>query len=92
MRRVINWCGGVGHRTFEMLKHQFQTISVFLCHHENTSSKAHNLASDGIELPLQIEYITKTCLNNFDPLKPHFYIVKRVVTGDIIFSYSCSKT
>ena len=25
--------------------------------------------------------ITKTCLYNFDPLKPHFYIVKLGVTG-----------
>ena len=25
--------------------------------------------------------ITKTCLYNFDPLKPHFYIVKVGVTG-----------
>ena len=30
--------------------------------------------------------ITKTCLYNFDPLKPHFYIVKWGFTGvDIIF-------
>ena len=26
-------------------------------------------------------YITKTRLYNFDPLKPHFYIVKLVFTG-----------
>ena len=25
--------------------------------------------------------ITKTCLHNFDPLKPHFYIVKLGFTG-----------
>ena len=25
--------------------------------------------------------ITKTCLYNFDPLKPHFYIVKLGFTG-----------
>ena len=31
--------------------------------------------------------ITKTCLYNFDPLKPHFYIVKLGFTGVyIIFS------
>ena len=31
-------------------------------------------------------YITKTCLYNFDPLKPHFYIVKLGFTGvNIIF-------
>ena len=26
-------------------------------------------------------YITKTCLYNLDPLKPHFYIVKLGFTG-----------
>ena len=28
-----------------------------------------------------IYVITKTCLYNFDPLKPHFYIVKLGFTG-----------
>ena len=32
------------------------------------------------------KHITKTCLYNFDPLKPHFYIVKLGFVGvDIIF-------
>ena len=36
--------------------------------------------------------ITKTCLYNFDPLKPHFYIVKLVLTGVyIIFLISAQK-
>ena len=26
-------------------------------------------------------HITKTCLYNFDPLKPHFYVVKLEFTG-----------
>ena len=26
-------------------------------------------------------FITKTCLYNFDPLKPHFYMVKLEFTG-----------
>ena len=26
-------------------------------------------------------FITKTCLYNFDPLKPHFYLVKLGFTG-----------
>ena len=30
--------------------------------------------------------ITKTCLYNFDPLKPHFYIVKLGFTGVYIIS------
>ena len=29
--------------------------------------------------------ITKTCLYNFDPLKPHFYIVKLGFTGYTLF-------
>ena len=34
-------------------------------------------------------HITKTCLYNVDPLKPHFYIVKLEFTGvDIIFHIS----
>ena len=28
-----------------------------------------------------LHIITKTCLYNFDPLKPHFYIVKLGFTG-----------
>ena len=38
-------------------------------------------------------YITKTRLYNFDPLKPHFYIVKLGFTGVyIIFLISAQKT
>ena len=37
-------------------------------------------------------YITKTCLYNFDPFKPHFYIVKLGLTGVyIIFLISAQK-
>ena len=37
-------------------------------------------------------FITKTYLYNFDPLKPHFYIVKLRFTGvDIIFLISAQK-
>ena len=35
--------------------------------------------------------ITKTYLYNFDPLKPHFYIVKLGFTGYTLFCYFCSK-
>ena len=39
------------------------------------------------------EGITKTCLYNFDPLKPHFYIVKLGLTGVYnIFLISAQKT
>ena len=33
--------------------------------------------------------ITKTYLYNFDPLKPHFYVVKLGFTGVFFFSYFC---
>ena len=37
--------------------------------------------------------ITKTYLYNFDPLKPHFYIVEMGFKGIYIISfYFCSKT
>ena len=37
-------------------------------------------------------FITKTCLYNFDPLKPHFYIVKLGFTEVyIIFLISAQK-
>ena len=32
-------------------------------------------------LSLFVQYITKTCLYNFDPLEPHFYIEKLGFTG-----------
>ena len=36
--------------------------------------------------------ITKICLYNYDPLKPHFYIVKLGLTGiDIIFLICAQK-
>ena len=39
-----------------------------------------------------VSSITKTCLYNFDPLKPHFYIVKLGFTGEyIIFLISARK-
>ena len=36
--------------------------------------------------------IMKSCLYNFNPLKPHFYIVKRVYRVTYYSSYFCSKT
>ena len=39
-----------------------------------------------------VTVITKTCLYNFDPLKPHFFIVKLGVYRVFIIFYFCSKT
>ena len=40
---------------------------------------------------IRIPSITKTCLYNFDPLKPHFYIVNLGFTGVYIFLISAQK-
>ena len=41
---------------------------------------------------MNVHYITRTRLYNFDPLKPHFYIVKLGFTGVyIIFLISAKK-
>ena len=43
-------------------------------------------------IPCFLLFITKTCLYNFDSLKPHFYIVKLGFTGVyIIFLISAQK-
>ena len=34
-----------------------------------------------LEVTFSIYFITETCLYNFDPLKPHFYIGKLGFTG-----------
>ena len=45
-----------------------------------------------LEKVCRIKVITKTCLYNFDPFKPHFYIVKLEFTGVyIIFLISAQK-
>ena len=46
----------------------------------------------GNRYPVCKKYITKTRLYNFDPFKPHFYIVKLGYTGVyIIFLISAQK-
>ena len=52
----------------------------------------HVILSLAIWLYNMFYTITKTCLYNFDPLKPHFYIVKLGFTGVyIIFLISAQK-
>ena len=44
-------------------------------------------------ISLDLNKQAKTCQYNFDPLKPHFYIVETgVYRGIHYFSYFCSKT
>ena len=40
-----------------------------------------NIDSDPLFVSVEIISISKTCLYNFDPLKPHFYTVKLGFTG-----------
>ena len=40
--------------------------------------------------PQWCDHITKTCLYNFDPLKPNFYIVKLGITGVYIYIFIIS--
>ena len=51
-----------------------------------------NINAFEITLAATVNDITKTCLYNFDPRKPHFYIVKLGFTGVyIIFLISAQK-
>ena len=48
----------------------------------------HNQLSFDLSKVFHLKTITKTCLYNFDPFKPHFYIVKLGFIGVyIMFSY-----
>ena len=62
------------------------TMSANTCNHANSKymTDAQHRKNEGT--------ITKRCLYNFEPLKPHFYIVKLGFTGVYIIFYFCSKT
>ena len=65
---------------------QKHIIWISMCFHGEISK-------DSLDNPSYLRgYITKTCLYNTDPLKPHFYIVKLGFTGVyIIFVISAQK-
>ena len=50
---------------------QLQQITV-----EAATAFCSNQSDGAFKTVIQEPYITKTCLYNIDPLKPHFYIVK----------------
>ena len=63
-------------------------LSSFICFICFVSALMADLFNSG-NSAIYIKTITKTCLYNFDPLKPHFYIVKLGFTGVyIIFPIS----
>ena len=58
----------------------------------NTDYFGHYLAAYGIRVySSRRVFIKKSYLYNFDPLKPHFYIVKLGFTGVYIFFISAQK-
>ena len=75
----------------------FKCISKFLDKTPNTSVKTIRIViytedDDKYEVLIDTHSITKTYLYNFDPHKPHFYIVKMGFTGVyIIFLISAQK-
>ena len=73
--------------------HENRTVSVYLT--STTKPTKPNIIYFTSQKRPTTEYllhIMKTCLYNFDPLKPHFYIVKLGFTGVyIIFLLSAQK-
>ena len=68
----------------KILKKKYRLLKNFTQHVECSEDKFRNV-------PI-LHTITKTCLYNFDPFKPHFYIVKLGFTGVyIIFLISAQK-
>ena len=63
-----------------------------VCRHINRWWIGHRKSICLFEFSLTTLHITETCLYTFDPLKPHFYIVKLGFTGVyIIFLISAKK-
>ena len=54
---------------------------IFACHTYIKSFHYYNKPRHSKTYNIALYSITKTCLYNFDPLKPHFYIVKLGFTG-----------
>ena len=68
--------------TKECAKHEDRTCSCLHARRTWRSTKlSRTVIRNGYYDPTCIPCITKTCLYNFDPLKPHFYIVKLGFTG-----------
>ena len=78
----------------EVMKLLRKQGAVRLSNHQSfvTWAGAQHFLQDCIHSQRRLISITKTCLYNFDPLNPHFYIVKLGFTGVyIIFLISAQK-
>ena len=81
-------------RSFTRAISLYKLMDVYLpIHHTgNTIISVQIMRIIATSSSVNIHRITKTCLYNFDPLKPHFYIVKLGFTGVyIIFLISAQK-
>ena len=66
--------------------------NIFKLFGENSIANKLSEFVDKFAILSRLGHITKTCLYNFDPLKPQFYIVKLGFTGVyIIFLISAQK-
>ena len=67
-------------------------LDIAVCGPGNCCFSLENAAPAQVEVMTKIVAITKTYLYNFDPLKPHFSVVKLGLTGVyIIFLISAQK-
>ena len=65
-----------------------QVLIPVVCEHSIKNHKRlsqRSVITYKINIKCGCKYITKTCLYNFDPLKPHFYTVKLGLQGYILF-------
>ena len=90
-RGIKNWASGKtslkNRQTMKISLIKYTSVSLYLW---GCSFHGHN--EDCTMIYFGNSSITKTCLYNFDPLKPHFYIVKLGFTGVyIIFLISAQK-
>ena len=86
---LAEWCQTLILRTWRSIMRSLQLLAsaVLWWHYRDVWWRENSLS-----LSLSVNIITKTALYNFDPLKPHLYIVKLGFTGvNIIFFISAHK-
>ena len=90
---LYNTVTGTKSKNCYLNSHVTSKYKMYRLYRKNDHKLSFFLYNLYISDPTQMyRYITKTCLYNFDPLKPHFYIVKLGFTGVyIIFLISAQK-
>ena len=65
-----------------------QPTTIIFLNNDNNNNKNNNDNNNNNSYVCNCEaVITKTCLYNFDPFQPHFYVVKLGFTGVYIISF-----